>query len=93
MWFDSGIIGVLFYYGALIKIYFESFKASPIVLGFAVSIFFNSIYESWMVASLNPFTIMFLLILTIFGQNMRGAEAKVKELEEDVLNEKEFANA
>jgi hypothetical protein len=24
---------------------------------------------------------------------MRGAEAKVKELEEDVLNEKEFANA
>jgi hypothetical protein len=36
---------------------------------------------------------MFLLILTIFGQNMRGAEAKVKELEEDVLNEKEFANA
>ncbi len=72
MWFDSGIIGVIFYYGALIKLVLKSTKFDYIGLAFLVSILFNSTYESWLVASLNPFTILFLIILTIFVQQFRG---------------------
>jgi len=93
-WFDSGLIGVIFYYGALIRIYLKSFKLSPIVLAFAVSIFFNSTYESWMVASLNPFTILFLINLTIFGLNLKGEKAEEVEsqVEIPVLEPKEKMN-
>ena len=35
-----------------------------------VSICFNITYESWIVGSLNPFTIMFLIILTIFVEHL-----------------------
>jgi hypothetical protein len=72
MWFDSGVIGVIFYYGALLKLVLKSTKFSYLGLAFLVSILFNSTYESWLVASLNPFTILFLIILTIFVQHYRG---------------------
>lgn len=72
MWFDSGIIGIITYYGAFIKIVLKSTKFSYLGLAFLVSILFNSTYESWLVASLNPFTILFLIILTIFVQHFRG---------------------
>lgn len=71
-WFDSGVIGVVLYYGALLRIYFKSMSFSPVIIAFATSIFFNSTYESWMVASLNPFTIIFLIILTIFAMQLAG---------------------
>lgn len=89
MWFNSGIIGVILYYGALIKIYLNAFKFSPVVLAFGASVFFNSVYESWMVASLNPFTIMFLIILTIFGQNLRGQEYETSSAEPEYDQSKE----
>lgn len=73
MWFDAGIIGVIFYFGAMAVVFFRSFRHSNIILAFFISILFNINYESWMVASLNPFTIMFLIILTIFAQNLRGS--------------------
>jgi len=74
MWFDTGVIGVILYFGTLIRVYLSAFKFSYVVLAFAVSIFFNITYESWLVASLNPFTIMFLIILTIFAQKYAGAK-------------------
>ena len=48
---------------------------SYIGLAFLVSILFNITYESWLVASLNPFVIIFLIILTIFVEGIRGDEA------------------
>ena len=72
MWFDSGIVGVIAYFGALAINIFKSFRISYIGLAFLVSILFNITYESWLVASLNPFTIMFLIILTIFVGELKG---------------------
>ncbi|HIP35289.1 MAG TPA: O-antigen ligase domain-containing protein [Crocinitomix sp.] len=72
MWFDAGIIGVILYYGALIKVVLTATKIDYIGIAFLVSILFNISYESWLVASLNPYTIIFLIILTIFVQQLRG---------------------
>lgn len=74
MWFDSGILGVIFYFGALIKVVIDGFKRNRVALAVGVSVFFNITYESWLVASLNPFTIMLLIVLTILAEGIFGQE-------------------
>jgi O-antigen ligase len=99
MWFDSGIIGMILYFATLLLIFIKSFKYSHVALAFLVSICFNIYYESWLVASLNPFTIMFLIVLTVFAQNLRGetysstsAIQKLEEIPEDEQIHLEPAN-
>ncbi|UKN02852.1 O-antigen ligase family protein [Paracrocinitomix mangrovi] len=72
MWFDSGIVGVFSYFTAFLTLIFKSIKHNNISFAFAVALLFNITYESWLVASLNPFTIIFLTILTILGQKLVG---------------------
>jgi O-antigen ligase len=74
MWFDSGIVGLVAYFGGLLAIVFRSMKNNYLIIAFLVSILFNITYESWLVGSLNPFTIVLLIILTIFVENLRGDE-------------------
>jgi O-antigen ligase len=66
MWFDSGIIGIILYFSGLLTIIIRSLNGGYLLLAFSVGFFFNITYESWLVASLNPFTIIYLIILTIF---------------------------
>ncbi|MBK9192243.1 MAG: O-antigen ligase family protein [Crocinitomicaceae bacterium] len=73
MWFDAGIAGIIAFFGAFYGIVFKSMKYNYLVLAFAINIMFNITYESWLVASLNPFTILFFTILTIFSGNLRDA--------------------
>lgn len=70
LWFDSGIIGLILYFTGLLTNILKSLKRGYIGLAFFVSICFNITYESWIVGSLNPFTIMFLIILTIFVEQL-----------------------
>ncbi|MBK7129554.1 MAG: O-antigen ligase family protein [Crocinitomicaceae bacterium] len=83
MWFDSGIIGVVLYFISFIGIVFSRMKFSYVVIAFATSIFFNVSYESWMVASLNPFTLLFLTILTIFESKLRDCVKEVQPVEQN----------
>lgn len=71
MWFDAGIAGIVAFFGAFYGIVFRAMKYNYLVLAFAINIMFNITYESWLVASLNPFTILFFTILTIFSGNLR----------------------
>jgi hypothetical protein len=71
MWFDGGIIGLIAYFVAFIGITIARMRFSYVVIAFAVSILFNISYESWLVASLNPFTLLFLTILTIFESKLK----------------------
>ena len=91
MWFDAGIIGLVVYLLTFISNVFRAMKNNYIVIAFAVSVLFNIMYESWLVGSLNPFTIVFLIILTIFTENLSGSDY-VAEVEETKLTE-ELAKA
>ncbi|MCF8261502.1 MAG: O-antigen ligase family protein [Melioribacteraceae bacterium] len=66
LWLDTGLWGLIAFVGAwfgyLIKWSQKVFLTIPIIY----SIFFSSFFESWLSASLNPFTIQFLLIISIF---------------------------
>lgn len=62
-WLDNGLLGVLAFFGGLLvwfKRYFHTIKiALPILLSLLVMVNF----ESWLTASLNPFTIIVVFIL------------------------------
>ncbi|MEZ4924472.1 MAG: O-antigen ligase family protein [Crocinitomicaceae bacterium] len=73
-WFDSGLLGLIAFFGALLRLLLKSMKQNYIALAFAAALFFNLSYESWLIASLNPFTIMFLIVLTIIVENFRVTE-------------------
>ncbi len=67
LWFDVGIIGLILYFRSLISIIIFSAKKEPLAWSFLIATLFNIIYESWLVGSLNPFSIMFLSSLTLLA--------------------------
>jgi O-antigen ligase len=77
MWFDTGILGVVLYFVAFAGNIFKAMRQNYLALAFGISILFNITYESWLVASLNPFTIIFLIILTIFTTGITGEKQEV----------------
>ena len=74
MWMDAGILGVVAYFGGIIAIIGKTMRDNYIIIAFVASIAFNIYFESWLVASLNPFTILYLTILTIFISNLTGKD-------------------
>lgn len=66
LWFDTGLIGLILYIRSLFSIIIVSAKKEPMAWSFLIAFCFNIIYESWLVGSLNPFTVMFLSTLTLF---------------------------
>jgi O-antigen ligase len=65
MWMDTGLVGLILYFGAMITLIWRASKNSPLAWPFFFTILFNITYESWLVGSLNPFTILFLCSLTL----------------------------
>ena len=86
LWMDSGILGVISYFSAIFLIVGRAMKKNRLVIAFIVCIMINIVYESWLVASLNPYTILFLTLLTIFAQNMGNSE-EVEDQELSIENE------
>lgn len=80
MWMDAGIIGLLAYFGAIIAIITKTMKKNYVILAFISSIAFNIYFESWLVASLNPFTIIYLILITLFLGNFTGEDYVEQEL-------------
>ena len=85
MWFDVGLIGLILYFTSLIQLVIKGIKKSQFALPFLFAILFNVNYESWLVGSLNPFTILFLIILSLLVD---------KDLYKDVTDQRvnEFQN-
>ncbi|MDA7804037.1 O-antigen ligase family protein [Crocinitomix sp.] len=86
LWLDSGILGLVAYFGGLIAIVSKAIKHNYIIIAFIASMGFNIYFESWLVGSLNPFTILYLTILTIFFCNLTGADY---EQSEQLINDQE----
>tara|TARA_B110001450_G_scaffold71199_1_gene67496 strand:+ start:12282 stop:13556 length:1275 start_codon:yes stop_codon:yes gene_type:complete len=64
--YDTGLLGLISF---IFFIFYNAYKSNnavltiPIILG----VFISALYESWLSASLNPFTIIFLLIIVSFS--------------------------
>lgn len=71
MWMDTGLIGVILYFSAMLTLIWKAAKNSNLAWPFFFTILFNITYESWLVGSLNPFTVMFLCSLTLLVMKER----------------------
>lgn len=64
-WLDTGLVGLLCYFVGFIILFLRAAKRSKLAIPFLYTVLFSNYYESWITASLNPFTIQFLFILSI----------------------------
>ncbi|MCH8331858.1 MAG: O-antigen ligase family protein [Bacteroidetes bacterium] len=62
---NSGVIGVILFFSGLIYKFLETIKNTQVGLAVMLTVLFSITFESWLVASLNPFTIQFIIILTL----------------------------
>ncbi len=69
MWFNVGIIGMILYFRSFFLIFFKANKRVPIAFAIMFSCMFSIIYESWLTGSLNPFTILLLIVVTMITED------------------------
>lgn len=64
-WLDTGLVGLVLFLGGLLTTFLKAAKKSKLAIPVLYAVLFSNYYESWITASLNPFTIQLLFILTI----------------------------
>lgn len=68
LWLDTGLVGLILFVFGIFRIVVSSLKTSLYTLPIIFAILFSTYYESWLAASLNPFTSLFFIILTYLAQ-------------------------
>ncbi|MBP8822537.1 MAG: O-antigen ligase family protein [Flavobacteriales bacterium] len=67
-WLNTGIVGLLLFLRSLFLVFIKAGKNTPIALAVLFSVLFSILYESWLAGSLNPYTILLLVILTVMSE-------------------------
>ncbi len=65
LWMCFGIIGVVLFYQALIRLFLRMAQHSYLAIPLLYSVLFSTSYEAWLMGSLNPFTVYFIQSLVI----------------------------
>jgi len=70
LWLDTGLVGLTAYSLAFISCFIKAAGRTRLALPFMFAAIFSSFFESWLTASLNPFTIQVIIILSIFTSDV-----------------------
>lgn len=65
VWLDTGLIGLVLFVAGWGVLFLKAAKNSFLAFPIAFALIASNMVESWLVASLNPFTIQVLMILTL----------------------------
>jgi O-antigen ligase len=68
-WLDTGVFGLVFFLRGLIASFWRSTQANKYSMPALYAVMFSAFFESWLTASLNPFTIQLLIILTLLNKD------------------------
>ena len=83
MWLNTGLLGLIIFLRSLFLLFFKASKLVPMSLAIMFSVLFSIMYESWLVGSLNPYTIVLLMIMTVVTEpeiaNWREFEGTPRE--------------
>ena len=67
MWLDTGLVGlILFSFGWIVN-FFRAASFTPLVWAALFGLLLSISVESWLTASLNPFTIVLVIILSMLS--------------------------
>lgn len=64
-WLNTGLVGLVLYFIPFFRVVILAAKRNKIALPIFTGILISANFESWLTASLNPFTIVFLMIVTL----------------------------
>lgn len=76
IWLETGLVGLVLYLFGWISTFFKSFKNTRVTIAIMYALLFQIFFESWLASSLNPYTIILIVILSI-------SIAATKELSEE----------
>lgn len=65
LWFDFGLVGVIIYFRSFFTAFIRAHKNHIIALPLMFTVMFSITFESWLVASLNPYTIQLFMMLAV----------------------------
>lgn len=82
MWFNMGIVGLVLYFRSFLLLFIKASKLAPMALGAMFAVLFSINYESWLVGSLNPYTIVLLILMTVLSEEEITDWRKLAEEEE-----------
>lgn len=87
LWFDVGIVGLLIYFRSFFLLFIKASRSVPMAVAVMFAVLFSVTYESWLVGSLNPFTILLLIIMTMLTEEEIAHWRPPVTVEEDALAE------
>jgi O-antigen ligase len=78
-WMNTGLTGVLLFFVPLLGFFIKAMFRTNFALPLLVGVGFLAFFESFLIASLNPFTIIFYMILTLLlqGKDFAAEQKKV----------------
>lgn len=68
LWLNTGLFGLLAYFRAFFLQFIRAAKNTKLALPIMLAIMVSIIFEPWLAASLNPFTILFLIGVTVITE-------------------------
>lgn len=82
-WLDTGLVGLVFFLFGFIGNFLKAAKSSKVAMPIMYTIIFSAMFESWLIGSLNPITILVWIILVILlsKKNSLGETEKIKQEE------------
>ena len=80
-WLDTGFFGLMFYLFAFIRSFVTGAKHCRSAIPALFAILFSAFFESWLTASLNPFTIQCVIIMTLISAPAIVGDPAAEELE------------
>jgi hypothetical protein len=65
LWMNTGLTGLLLFFIAFFRVIFKAAAKSYLALPILYGILFSITFEAWLMGSLNPYNIMFLILMNI----------------------------
>ncbi|TAL63117.1 MAG: O-antigen ligase family protein [Bacteroidetes bacterium] len=79
IWINTGIMGLIFFMRGFFLAFLKGAKNSRLAFPVMFAVLFSANFESWLAASLNPFTVQLWIILTLLG-SMEFNEKKNEDI-------------
>ncbi len=69
IWLNTGLLGVITYFTPIFLLFIKAFKRYRTAIPVLLCVTFSANMESWLSGSLNPVTVVFFMILSIYATN------------------------
>jgi O-antigen ligase len=70
LWLNSGLMGLLSFFVSYITLFVKASFKNKLAFPVMITVLFSIIFEPWLAASLNPYTILFLVVLTLLTEDV-----------------------